>query len=525
MKKIRKVFAVIFVIVFVIACAVPVLAANEDGNSQGGNSQGGNGQGDQGNGGGTPGTGSSTGSLIISKKFTGDVSAAPEGWDAMFTVSGPSGYEEDFYYSDFTNGSLLISDLTPGSYSVTETNGDIDGYDWDVSYSSQNGMVSVAAGSNNYGGIGDGQGQGGPDPHDNDAQGDSDQPAGGGSAPAKITVTNYYELIPGEEIPVGSLTVNKAFNIDEIPGDWSATINVKGVDNEYEDTKQINSGTRVATFYDLEPGDYIVEEIGGGISSYDNWEVSYSDEGGVGLVTVAADGEATLTVTNRYWNDEIIPDTFSLLVQKQYSGHALPENFYIEVTSDALEAAIRLEVGDDYMVSNENGLVEWLIEGLDEGEYTAREYNYSVAGYSVSGTTQATTANFPIVDVDTELVYNANGILTLVNNYSANTRITTTTTLRDPDPTPEPDPDPDPDPIVEELEVIDEEPPRAEFVPEEEVMAEETVEILDEPTPMSEMPQTGINDSLTTWIFALCLSLLGAGTLSAVVKKASKKED
>jgi len=61
---------------------------------------------------------------------------------------------------------------------------------------------------------------------------------------------------------------------------------------------------------------------------------------------------------------------------------------------------------------------------------------------------------------------------------------------------------------------------------EEEARVEEDMDILDEAPPTtSMMPQTGIEDTLTIWIFALSASLLGVAALFFAVKKIRMMED
>lgn len=46
--------------------------------------------------------------------------------------------------------------------------------------------------------------------------------------------------------------------------------------------------------------------------------------------------------------------------------------------------------------------------------------------------------------------------------------------------------------------------------------------IVDASVPQSAMPQTGVNDSIQLWIFCLCASILGLGTMFCVIKKAKR---
>lgn len=72
-----------------------------------------------------PGPGPEYGSLRISKTVVGAPSNA-QNKTYTFTVSGPNGYKRTV--SVKANGSVILSNLTPGAYTVTEENAGIDGY-------------------------------------------------------------------------------------------------------------------------------------------------------------------------------------------------------------------------------------------------------------------------------------------------------------------------------------------------------------------------------------------------------------
>jgi len=60
------------------------------------------------------------GSLTIRKAFSGvGVTRIPSDWTATFTVTGPRGYSRTFSYSQLP---VTLSDLDPGTYTVTEAN-------------------------------------------------------------------------------------------------------------------------------------------------------------------------------------------------------------------------------------------------------------------------------------------------------------------------------------------------------------------------------------------------------------------
>ncbi|MDR0491545.1 MAG: VWA domain-containing protein [Oscillospiraceae bacterium] len=84
------------------------------------------------------------GSLVITKVISGVT--IPADYDATFTVTGP-GYNKTFTYAkDFVKGALTLANLSPGSYTVTETGATaIDGCDWTVT-STADGAIKVTEG-------------------------------------------------------------------------------------------------------------------------------------------------------------------------------------------------------------------------------------------------------------------------------------------------------------------------------------------------------------------------------------------
>ena len=92
-----------------------------------------------------------TGSLIIIKTFHGVEDVNPNALAGLtFRVTGPDGYDQTFYYAQFTGGTYTITGLKPGTYDVVETNADglLTGYKLVASTKSGSGIVTVeAAGS------------------------------------------------------------------------------------------------------------------------------------------------------------------------------------------------------------------------------------------------------------------------------------------------------------------------------------------------------------------------------------------
>ena len=81
------------------------------------------------------------GSLKITKSTEGGVKT-PE--KTEFKITGPDGVERTYYYSDFTNGVLMVNDLPTGTYTVKELTdtADVKNYTLTVTGNSQNAVVT-----------------------------------------------------------------------------------------------------------------------------------------------------------------------------------------------------------------------------------------------------------------------------------------------------------------------------------------------------------------------------------------------
>ena len=102
-------------------------------------------------------------------------------------------------------------------------------------------------------------------------------------------VTDYY----------GTLTVTKAFTgITEVPGNWSAEVNVTGPGG-YNRSATVTGAARTVTFRQLQPGSYTVTETGAsGIANY-----TLIDVVGEGVYNVSANNTTRVTLTNNYATD------------------------------------------------------------------------------------------------------------------------------------------------------------------------------------------------------------------------------
>ena len=79
------------------------------------------------------------GSLEVTKTFDGDLTAGDlteaQKKAITFEVTGPDNFKATFSYAEMVNGKKEFTDLKSGIYTVTETNGNVDGYTVTTTYS------------------------------------------------------------------------------------------------------------------------------------------------------------------------------------------------------------------------------------------------------------------------------------------------------------------------------------------------------------------------------------------------------
>ncbi len=90
------------------------------------------------------------GSLTVTKTFKGDLKAADltaaQKEAIKFEITGPDGYTNSLTYADVEAGENTVENLVPGEYTVTEKNGNVDGYERVTTYSvGTDGKVEVTA--------------------------------------------------------------------------------------------------------------------------------------------------------------------------------------------------------------------------------------------------------------------------------------------------------------------------------------------------------------------------------------------
>ena len=276
------------------------------------------------------------GSLKITKDLGANAPADAASKSYTFTVTGPDNYSETVTITGA--GSKTLTDLVPGSYTVTENEDDaaITGYDLEVT---GGGEVAVAA-----------------------------------KATAETTITNTYTQ------QLGSLKITKALgaNAPASAASKSYSFTITGPDNYSKTVAVIGAGS--VTVENLVPGSYTVSEVESDavIADYDV-EIT-----GGGEVTVAAKATAETTITNTYTqqkgdlivskttkdnNDEDVNGTFYFYVKNSEGKYLQADEktfgdtvIYFEVSAGSTKEFSDLPV-DEYTVSEDTTRVE--VTGYD----------------------------------------------------------------------------------------------------------------------------------------------------------------
>jgi uncharacterized protein YegL len=204
--------------------------------------------------------------LIITKVFSGDLSGLNDDYKnaIRFTVTGPNNYTQTVTYGDFSGGSShTFENVLVGTYTVTENNAALDGFNVQTEYSSENGEITLVE-----------------------------------NVPGTVTVTNTYSK------QVASLTITKEFagETGELNDDYKNAISftVTGPNN-YKCTVTYgqfsNKANNSHTIPNLPVGTYTVTENNAALGGY-QVETTYSPGGGE--IALTNGNEGTVTVTNTY---------------------------------------------------------------------------------------------------------------------------------------------------------------------------------------------------------------------------------
>ena len=310
------------------------------------------------------------GKLVLTKSWTGDTSELTDEYKnaIAFTVTGPDGYRKNIKFSKFTDNSYEIENLTPGEYTVVESNESLDGYEVTKTYK-----------------VGD------------EETGTIQLTKNGGT----VNVTNDYNKLEGE------LTVAKTWSGDHAKlteaQKNAVSFTVTGPNN-YNETftyGDMTGGSKKLEHLPL--GEYTVTESN---ANYDGFTVAttYSVEDGK---TEIKDGEnSTVTVTN-----DVTQLKGKLVLTKNWTGDTS------ELT-DEYKNAIKFTVTGPNGYSNEISYSAFTrdrygIDNLTPGEYTVVESNETLDGYVV-------TKTYAVGDEATgtiQLTYRG-GTVEVTNNYN-----------------------------------------------------------------------------------------------------------
>lgn len=194
---------------------------------------------------------------------------------------------------------------------------------------------------------------------------------------ADITIVNKYERVP----PKAKLTVTKVVegleNGVELPNDYEVTVKVGETDYV------LNKENGYTQTIELDAGKYSVAETKeSGINGYDFVKTEYA---GLteGSVTLAADTEAAVTITNSYTKKQ--PEKANISIYKAVEGVDKPENYevVVNIKGDNFDREITLNASNGF-----SGNID-----VAPGKYTIAEKSSSdIQGYKLVSTTISETS-------------------------------------------------------------------------------------------------------------------------------------
>ena len=194
---------------------------------------------------------------------------------------------------------------------------------------------------------------------------------------AAITIINKYERVP----PKAKLTViKKVEGLEdgvELPNDYEVTVKVGETDYV------LNKENGYTQTIELDAGKYSVAETKeSGINGYDFVKTEYA---GLteGSVTLAADTEAAVTITNSYTKKQ--PEKANISIYKAVEGVDKPENYevVVNIKGDNFDRDITLNASNGF-----SGNID-----VAPGKYTIAEKSSSdIQGYKLVSTTISETS-------------------------------------------------------------------------------------------------------------------------------------
>lgn len=277
------------------------------------------------------------GELTITKVFAGDLKDK----DVTITVTGPD-YENTFTLNA-ANNSKTLEELELGTYTITESNAEVNGYDLVTTYSAESVTLTDA------------------------------KPA------AEVTVTNTYTMKTTTEQVLPSLTVKKVDNYGEALEGATFTATMEG---GMIDATSDASG--VATFEKLAPGSYTLTETKAP-AGYTASTASYTfDVVKVSSVTSAepnAEGYFVVTDTYEIQNLTGVKEDGSIEIENT-KNEATPTSEYPTLTVKKVDQDGNALAGAEFTVTGpneftaktttgDNGLIGFQLPLA--GEYTLTE--------------------------------------------------------------------------------------------------------------------------------------------------------
>lgn len=332
------------------------------------------------------------GSLTITKTWTGDFATLTNEQrnGVTFTVTGPQQHSSDpdiyrnvFTYADMDNGSMTLNQLTPGTYTVVETNNAFENYIVTTTYSASDGGTSSTV-------VADGETR---TITVNNAV--NKQEAG-------LTITKSWTgdhaLLTQQQKNGVTFTVTGPKQISTDADAFSATFAYSDMVN---DTK---------TFEHLTLGTYTVTEINNTFNRFDT-TVIYTENGTQTGSALLRDGDSkTINVEN-----SIAEHKGSIKVTKLFDGITeIPVTF--SISNDYDSTVFTLSNADN--AGTADGLTvpyEWTIDNIPEGTVvTFTEAGYDVAGYLLKAISPTTKTSNPVA-------HNTTITLGFINSYERKT--------------------------------------------------------------------------------------------------------
>lgn len=363
------------------------------------------------------------GKLTITKAFANGIPVDDKG-DALISsvkviVSGPNGYTNTVELSQSNLWSVTLEKLPLGTYTLTEQNASVPGYDWDISYSGKTVIIS------------------------------EDNPGYTVTTDVisnSVSITNTYtKLEENYEIPT-TLTIKKVgedgitplagavFELDRISTDGKTVVETKTYTTNAEGIAVFDLLRGWIVNNDDVIGTYILSETKapeGYQRATETWTVTIKDDDGnlrvtlnkdknifenfwdwiVGGITGKQDlytfNDNVLTVKNIELADLTVTKTFDTETAKD-----LPIGAVIEVavfdSSDNLVSQLELSESNNWTAQ---------VKDIPAGTYTVRENSPSLHGYTWQ------SAKFTVTGVDTKDVTTAASSVTVKVAESADVKV------------------------------------------------------------------------------------------------------